>query len=82
MWPTSSDIVYAVAVAGSGWWAEVLTKALMVDGLAAMRTLLEPGASCSAGEAHGLVVDSGGRVSQSSGLASFIHAPTGHEVNA
>ena len=72
MRPTQLDIVGAVVVAGSGWWAEVLTKALMVEGPAAVQRHLEPAMSDGFnGVAHGLVIDSSGSVTRSSGFAEF-----------
>lgn len=83
MRPTAADIVGAVVVAGSGWWAEVLAKALMVDGPSAVHRYLEPTSlgDCT-GVAHGLVVNSSGTVTQSSRFSDFGQPTSAIEVNA
>jgi thiamine biosynthesis lipoprotein len=49
--PVASDVVAATVVAGEAWWAEALTKLLVIDGPAALASLEG---------AHGIVVTADG----------------------
>jgi FAD:protein FMN transferase len=66
--PTNSGLVGAVVVAGSGWWAEVLTKAMLVAGRDdALRVLTDLGHG-----SQGLIADADNTIEGSAGFAPFI----------
>ncbi len=70
--PTEHDTVAAMVVAGAGWWAEVLTKALIVTGAQhAMEFLARVGAG-----AHALTLAADGRLQSSRSFASLLNPPS------
>jgi FAD:protein FMN transferase len=68
---TSNDLVGAVVVAGAGWWAEVLTKALLVSGPNGALALLQSFDTINSG-AHALLFQRGADTIESTGFHAFI----------
>ncbi len=68
--PSSTDLALVAVVAGSAWMAEVLAKAVLLRGGPHPFDLVDGTG------AHALVVDRGGRVSASDGLAAHLGVQT------
>ncbi len=67
--PTTSGLCCVAVLAGAGWWAEVLTKAMLVAGATDAFAVLD-----HIGEgAHALTVREDGYVASSEGLRPFSH---------
>ena len=64
--PSDTDVTSATVVAGAAWLAEVLAKAVLLRGWAAAFDIL------GGTGAEGLVVDDGGRVAATPGLAAYL----------
>jgi FAD:protein FMN transferase len=66
--PSDGGLVGAIVIAGSGWWAEVLTKALLVSREDEAQDLLAKVGSGS----QGLVTTADNKITYSPGFRSFI----------
>lgn len=66
--PSDSVVVAVTAITGAGWWSEVMTKAALMAGPAAVATLERHGAD-------GLVVTADGRTLTTAGVDSYRFVP-------